>query len=252
MKVPTIGLGTWRLQGDTCYEAVRHALELGYRHVDTARMYRNEHEVGRALRDSGVDREAVWLTTKLWHDDVEPDRLPRAATDSLRRLGTDYVDLLLLHWPFPEVPLEAQLHGLVRLRDAGTIRELGVSNYPPDLLRRALREAPVFCDQVEYHPYVDQSELLALCVEHGVLLTAYSPIAKGRVADDPVLAEIGAAHGKSPAQVALRWLIDQPMVAAIPRSASARRRAENLDIFDFALTPDERTRIDDLARVRST
>jgi 2,5-diketo-D-gluconate reductase B len=248
MKIPSIGLGTWRLDGRTCYEAVRHGLELGYRHIDTARMYRNEQEVGRALRDSEVDREEVWLTTKLWRDDVAPDRLPRAAADSLRRLGTDYVDLLLLHWPFPQVPLEAQLQGLVRLRDAGTIRELGVSNYPPDLLRAALQQAPVYSDQVEYHPYVDQSELLAECVEHDVVLTAYSPVARGRVARDPVLVEIGEAHGKTPAQVALRWLIDQPMVVAIPRSASAQRRAENLDVFDFSLTSDERARIDDIGR----
>lgn len=247
VEVPSLGLGTWQLTGAACVEAVRHALDLGYRHLDTARMYRNEAQVGQGLRASGVDRSAVWITTKVWRDDVRPERLERAAEDSLRRLGTDYVDLLLLHWPVRSVPLAAQLEGLVRVRERGLIRQLGVSNYDAVLLREAAALAPVFCDQVEYHPFRDQSAVLAACDQLDVVPVAYSPLAQGAAHDDPVLTAIGAVHGKTGAQVALRWIVEQG-VAAIPRSRSAANRASNLDIFDFALTADERDRIARLGR----
>lgn len=249
LRVPRLGLGTWRLQRDEAAEAVRHALELGYRHVDTARMYGNEAAVGRGLRASGVDRDDVWLTTKLWHDELDPPAVEPAVRESLGRLGVDRVDLLLVHWPSSRgVPPEATLEAMTAVRDRGLTRAIGVSNFPPGLLRRALDAAPVVCDQVEYHPFLSQAPLRALCEERDVLLTAYQPLAKARVLDEPVLVEIGRAHGVLATQVALRWLLDQPNVAAIPRSSKPRNRASNLDLSGFTLSEDERARIDALAR----
>ena len=248
-EMPRVGLGTWPLTGEACREAVRHALEIGYRHVDTARMYENERDVGRGLADSGVAREEVFVTTKIWPADHAPDRLRAAAEDSLRALGLDRIDLLLLHWPSREVALEDSLGALVRLRDEGLIGLLGVSNFPAGMLRRACSLAPVACDQVEFHPFLGQDALLEAADELGVAVTAYSPLAQGAVGDDPVLREIASRHGRTPGQVALRWLLDHPGTAVIPKSGDPRRRAENLDL-DFALTDDDRARIDALPKDR--
>lgn len=250
VEVPRIGLGTWRVWGADCVEAVRHALELGYRHVDTARAYDNEAQVAQGIADSGVPREQVFLTSKIWRNEVKPRALRAAAEASLRTLQTDYLDLLLLHWPNARIPLGTQLEALTALREEGKVRQIGVSNYPAGLLREALDLAPVFCNQVEYHPFLQQAELLGIAAERDLLLTAYAPLARGAVLSDPVLNEIGAAHGKSPAQVALRWLIEQSNVAAIPRSTSARNRTTNFEVFDFSLTPQERARIDALDQGR--
>jgi 2,5-diketo-D-gluconate reductase B len=245
-RVPRLGFGTWQITGPAAEEAVRDALEIGYRQIDTARMYGNEAEVGAGLRGGGVDREEIFLTTKVWMDDFEPRRLKAAAEDSLRSLRTDYLDLLLLHWPNPDVPLAATLAAMDELREAGKIRRLGVSNFPAGMLAEALEHAPVFCDQVEYHPFLDQSRLLELARERDVLVTAYSPLAHGRIFDGPDLAAIGEAHGKTASQVALRWLLDQPLVSPIPKASSHERRVENFDVFDFELSDEERRRIDDL------
>lgn len=249
-RVPSIGFGTWQITGGDCVDAVRDALEIGYRHIDTARVYDNEAEVGRGIAHSGVRREEIFLTTKVWMDDFEPDRLGRAAEESLSKLGTDYVDLLLLHWPSEDVPLARTLEAMVDLRDAGRIRQLGVSNFPPSLLREALEHAPVFTDQVELHPFLGQDALLSIADEHDLMVTAYAPLAHGKVPDDPTLREIGGAHGKSPGQVALRYLLDKPRTAVIPKASSHERRAENLDVFDFSLSDDERARIDALPKDR--
>ena len=248
VAVPRLGFGTWQITGGDCVEAVRDALAIGYRHIDTARAYENEAEVGRGIADSGVDRSDIFLTTKIWTADFEPDRLKAAAEDSLSKLGADYVDLLLLHWPNPDVPVEATLGALVELREAGRISELGVSNFPAGQLRRALDVAPVFTNQIEFHPFLRQPAQFEISAEHDLMITAYAPLAHGKVPDDPTLREIGEAHGKSPGQVALRWLIDQPRVAAIPKASSHERRAENFDVFDFALTDEERDRIDALPK----
>ena len=242
-EVPRLGFGTWQLTGRAAREGVRDALEIGYRHVDTARMYRNEAEVGAAIAASGVDRGDVFLTTKIFPSDFEPARLKAAAQDSLRALGTDYVDLLLLHWPSDTVPLERTLEALRELQEAGRIRHAGVSNFPAAMLERALDVIPLLADQVEYHPYAEQDALLEVVRERDLTLTAYSPLARGRVGRDRVLREIGAAHGKSPGQVALRWLIEQPQVTAVPKAASHERRVENFDVFDFELSAEERERI---------
>lgn len=249
-EIPKIGLGTWQIHGDECAEAVRDALELGYRHIDTARAYDNERYIARGLAESGVERDEVWLTTKVWMDDLTRDRVHASVENSLLDLRTDYLDLVLIHWPSSDVPLEETLAEMTRLRDRGRIRHLGVSNFPAGMLERALELAPILCDQVEYHPTLGQERLLALAAERDIVIGAYAPFAHGEIHDDPVLAEIGAAHGKSAGQAALRWLIDQDRVVAIPKAASHENRAANLEIFDFELSAAERERIDALPKDR--
>jgi 2,5-diketo-D-gluconate reductase B len=251
-EVPKLGYGTWQVTGRDAEEGVEDALRLGYRHVDTARAYENEDEVGRGLKASGVDRDEIFLTTKIWTAEYRHDDLIAAAEDSLRRLQVDHLDLLLLHWPNPDVPLGETLGAMTELRDRGLIRNLGVSNFPTALVDEALRHAPVFANQVEYHPYLGQAALLAQAREHDLLLEAYSPFAHGRLHDDAVLTEIGEAHGKTAGQVALRWLLDQPQVCTLPKASSHERRAQNLDVFDFELSDDERARIDALERGERT
>jgi 2,5-diketo-D-gluconate reductase B len=246
--VPKLGFGTWQLYGSECEEAVRDALEIGYRHVDTARVYGNEAEVGRGLAASGVDRSEIFLTTKIGARDFQPSRLRAATEDSLRSLDTDYVDLLLLHWPSDDLVLEDTLGAMVALRDERKIHQLGVSNFFGDLLRQALDLAPVFADQVELHPFLGQPDVVELALERDFMVTAYSPLALGKVAQDGTLREIAEAHGKSPGQVALRWLLDQPNVSAIPKASSHEHRVENFDGFDLELTGEERARIGGRAR----
>ncbi len=250
VEVPKLGYGTWLVEGAEAYDGVLDALELGYRHLDTARAYGNEREVGRALADSCVPREEVWLTTKVWYEDAEPDVLARVFEQQLEDLRVERVDLLLLHWPNAEVPLAQTLGAMDRLREQGLTGHVGVSNFPSALLREALALAPILCDQVEYHPYLPQGPVMRECLEHDLLLTAYSPFAHGYVHDDPALREIGARHGKSAGQVALRWLLDQPNVVTIPKASSHERRAENLDVFDFALDDDERAAVAALSERR--
>jgi 2,5-diketo-D-gluconate reductase B len=244
VRVPALGFGTWLIEGEAASEGVRDALEVGYRQIDTARAYGNEREVGRGIAESGVPRDEIYLTTKVPHDEATADQVERAAEESLERLGVDRLDLLLLHWPSPDVPLEETLTAMSAIREDGRTREIGVSNFPAGLLGQALELAPVFCDQVEYHPFLDQSRLLELARENDVLVTAYSPLAHGRVPKDETLRRIGSDHGKTAGQVALRWLLDQPGVIAIPKASSHERRVENLDVFDFTLTDDERAEID--------
>jgi 2,5-diketo-D-gluconate reductase B len=247
-RVPALGFGTWLVTGEDAVEGVRDALEIGYRQIDTARAYENEREVGRGIAESGVPRDEIFLTTKVPHDEATADEVRRDAEQSLQRLGVDHLDLLLLHWPSPDVPLEETLTAMNRVREEGMTRHIGVSNFPAGLLAQALELAPVFCDQVEYHPFLDQSRLLELARQHDVLITAYSPLAHGRVPEDETLSRIGASHGKTAGQVALRWLLDQPGVSPIPKAASNGRRVENLDVFDFMLTDEERARIDALPK----
>ena len=246
--VPKLGFGTWQIEGPECQEAVEDALAIGYRHIDTARAYGNEQEVGRALSAAGVPRNEFFLTTKIWREEYAPRDLRRAAEDSLQNLQVDGLDLLLLHWPNPDFPLEETLDALIGLRDDGLIEHLGVSNFPSGLLRDALKVAPVFADQVEFHPFLDQDELAELAVENDFMLTAYSPLAHGRVPDDPTLREIGERHGKTAGQVSLRWLLDKPQVAAIPKASSHERLLENFEVFDFELSDEERAAIEALPK----
>jgi len=247
-RVPALGFGTWKLDGRDARTAVADALDLGYRHIDTAQIYENEADVGLGLRDADVDRDAVFLTTKIWPDNFEYRKLIASTDESLRKLKAEFVDLLLLHWPNDDVELEESLDALQEVQHAGKARHIGVSNFTPSLLRRALEIAPgLVNNQVEYHPYLSQEKLLDVVRERGLFLTAYSPIARGTVLDENVVQEIAEAHGKSPAQVVLRWHLQQDRVAAIPKAASAEHRRSNLDVFDFELSDDEMDRIHGLA-----
>lgn len=237
--VPALGFGTYRTHGADSAASVTDALNLGYRHLDTAQSYDNEEQVGAGMANSGVPRGEIFLVSK-----VRPSNYPRghagaSVKQSLKRLGTDYVDLMLLHWPSDEVPLEEPLGELAELQRQGAVRHVGVSNFPPSWVERARDVTNVFCNQVEYHPYLSQDALLEQAEEFDLLITAYRPFANGRVLTDELLLDIGAKHRKSAAQVTLRWLVQQPRVAAIPKSASHERRFENLDIFGFELSDEE-------------
>jgi len=249
-RVPKLGFGTWQLTGAACVDAVRDALELGYRHIDTAQMYENEEQVGRGIAASGVDRDEIFLTTKVWWENLEHDRFISSTEASLSRLGTEFVNLLLIHWPNQELPVAEPLDAMQQLQRDGKVRHLGVSNFTPELLSAAADLAPVVCNQVEYHPFLGQEQVLAAVRERHMMLTAYSPLAQGEVNEDPVLADIASVHGRTAAQVALRWLIQQDRVAAIPKAASADHRRSNLDIFDFSLDEDEMRRVSSLDRGR--
>jgi 2,5-diketo-D-gluconate reductase B len=252
VEIPKLGFGTWQITGRACETAVCDALELGYRHIDTARMYGNEAQVGQGLHDSGLNRDEVFITTKLWREELDQASVSGALEQSLRDLRTEYVDLLLIHWPNARVPLAETLGAMLQARDAGRARHLGVANFPSAMLSESLHHAPLICDQVEYHPYLGQPALLALARERDLVVTAYSPLARGAVLRDPAIRAIARTHGKSPSQVVLRWLLDQPNVAAIPKASSHEHRAANLDVFGFELTDDERARIADLQRAERT
>ncbi|HEX7003763.1 MAG TPA: aldo/keto reductase [Trueperaceae bacterium] len=245
-RVPALGFGTFRMAGEECRAGVADALAIGYRHIDTAQGYDNEKQVGEALARSGVEREEIFLVTKLRPRNFRESDALSSTEESLSKLRTDYVDLLLLHWPNPEVPLAETLDALRKLQETGRVRHIGVSNFPSKLVREAQEHVDVFANQVEYHPYLSQKALLELSAELGYLLTAYSPIAKGKVSEDDTLRAIGKEHGKSPVQVTLRWLIQQQRVAAIPKASSDEHRRSNFDIFDFELSASEMMRISSL------
>jgi diketogulonate reductase-like aldo/keto reductase len=211
-------------------------------------MYRNEDEVGKGMQSSGVNREEVFLTTKVWPSDFSYKRIIETTRESLKRLRTDRVDLLLMHWPSQGVPLEETLSAMRELQEEGSVRHIGVSNFPPSMVEDATRHAEIFCNQVEYHPYQAQDDLLEQAKEMDYLLTAYRPLSKGTILSDETLQEIAEAHGKTPAQVALRWLIQQEKVAAIPKATSEDHLKSNLDVFDFELSEEEMEHIFGLTR----
>jgi diketogulonate reductase-like aldo/keto reductase len=250
-KIPAVGLGTWELRGRTCARIVEQAVRLGYRHIDTAQIYENEREVGDGLRASGVRRDDVFVTTKVWTTHFAPHDLERSAKESLVKLRLPEVDLLLLHWPNPHVPLAETLGALAHAKKLGMCRHIGVSNFTVALIEEAVAACPepLVCDQVEYHPYLDQSKVREACARHGMALVAYSPVAKGRIKSDETLALIGLAHGKTAAQVCLRWLVQQK-VCAIPRTSRIERLSENIGVFDFALSAEEMRQISGLASAR--
>ncbi|MGK7869274.1 aldo/keto reductase [Falsiroseomonas sp. E2-1-a20] len=236
LRMPRLGLGTWPMTGAACSAAVESAIALGYRHIDTAEMYGNEDAVGAGLAASGLPRAEIFLTTKIWNDKPEGDSIRRAFDASLKRLATPYVDLLLIHWPSPELNLPDALAGLAAIRAEGTARAIGVSNFPPKLLARAIAEGVGLAAlQVEFHVMLDQSRLLEICRANDMALTAYSPLAKGGASSDPVLEGIARRHGATAAQVALAWLLAQPGVAMVPKAASRARQAENLGALDLKL-----------------
>jgi 2,5-diketo-D-gluconate reductase B len=248
-KIPLLGLGTWDLRGRTCARMVEAALRLGYRAIDTAEMYDNEREVGEGLHGSGLKRGEVFVTTKVWPSHFAPRELERAARDSLKRLQLREVDLLLLHWPNPQIPLADTLGALCKVKRDGLARHIGVSNFTVKLVEEAVRLStePLVCNQIECHPFLDQSKVIAACRKHGMAVIAYSPIARGGARNDKLLARIGAAHNKTAAQVCLRYSAQQE-IAVIPRTSKEARLAENAAIFDFSLSAAEMKEIAGLTR----
>jgi diketogulonate reductase-like aldo/keto reductase len=248
-EIPAIGLGTWTLRDDAATRLVAGALEAGYRHIDTAAAYENEAAVGAGLRASGVARDEIFLTTKVWPTDIAAGDLQRSVEGSLERLGVGRVDLALIHWPSKIVPLAESIAALNDVWARGLARHIGVSNFPVALIEAAvwLSEQPLACNQVEYHPFLDQDRVLAACRKHGLAVVSYCPLARGtELSAQAPVAEAAARHGKTPAQVVLRWHVQQDGVAAIPRSSDPGRIRENLEVFDFALEADEMAAIDAL------
>lgn len=248
-NIPLLGLGTWDIRGEVCTRIVRQAIALGYRHIDTAQAYENEREVGEGIRNSGLPREQIHVTTKVWWTQLAPADFLRSARESLHRLRLDYVDLLLIHWPNSSVPLDQTIAALCKAKRDGMTKHVGISNFTTELIDKAVQYStePIATNQVEMHPYLDQSKVIAACKASGISVTAYSPIVRGKAGDDPVLAKIGRTQGKSVAQVCLRYLVQQGVIA-IPRTSKVERLSENSAIFDFELSVDEMTAIHALAR----
>jgi 2,5-diketo-D-gluconate reductase B len=241
---PAIGLGTMTLRENVCVDTVTAALRAGWRHLDTAQMYGNEREVGEGMRASGIPREEVFLTTKAWHNRLAAGDLERSVDESLARLKLPSVDLLLIHWPNAAIPLKDTLSALAKVKRAGLTRHIGVANFTVALIEEAVRlaEEPLVTNQIEVHPFIDRSKVMAACRRHGISVTAYCPIARGKVPGNPVLERIGKAHGKSAGQVALRWLVQQGVIP-IPRTGKVERLKENMAVFDFTLTDAEMAQI---------
>ena len=249
-SIPALGFGTFRIPGADVLRIVPHALKAGFRHIDTAQIYGNEAEVGEAIAASGVARGDVFLTTKVWVENYRHNAFLASVDESLKKLKTDYVDLLLLHWPNEEVSLSEQIGALNAVKEAGKVRHIGVSNFNTALMAEAVKlsKAPIVTNQIEYHPYIDQDVVIAAAKAAGMSVTGYYGMADGKVFTDPVLKEIAAGRGKSVAQVVLRWLVQQQGVIALSKTVSEARVDENLAIFDFELSADEMAAIRALAR----
>jgi len=244
--MPVVGYGTMLFpEPDRAAGLVAHAIERGYRHIDTARKYGSEQWVGEGIRASGIARDELFVTTKVTEDNARADDFARSLDTSLETLGLDHVDLLLIHWPQPRVPLIETLGALAKARRDGLARHIGVSNFTVALLDEAVSVCPepLVTNQIEYHAYIRQDKLLAACRRHGLLVTCHVPLARGKLLGDPVIGAIAARHGKTSAQVALRWLIQQPDVAVVPRALEFGEIDENIDLFDFELSEEEMDRI---------
>jgi len=248
--IPAIGLGTWELRGDLCTHIVTEALKIGYRHIDTAQGYDNETQVGEGLRASGIPRDDVFITTKIRPQRISDGEMQRSMEESLERLEVDHVDLALVHWPNPEIPLAGTMRALGDVKRRGLSRIIGVSNFTVRMLDEAIRlsSEPLAVTQFEYHPYLDQSTLLTAVRRHGLAITAYCPIALGKVVGDPKIEAIAARHGRTAAQVTLRWLVQQGDVIAIPRTSKVQRLRENLAVFDFELSAEEMQTMSQMTR----
>lgn len=249
-NIPALGFGTFRMPEEDVHRILPEALKIGFRHVDTAQIYKNEAAVGDVLHSSGIPRADIFLTTKVWVDRVGHDAFIASVDESLAKLKTDYVDLLLLHWPQSEMPLADRIGALNELRRAGKVRNIGISNFSTALMAKAVKlsDAPIVTNQIEYHPYIAQTKVIGEARKTGMSITAYYLMADGKVPHDPVLRDIGARHGKTAAQVALRWAVQQKDVIALSKTATESRLRENFDIFDFALGDGEMAEIYKLAR----
>jgi len=244
-RIPVLGLGTWRLSGRECTSVVRRALEFGYTHIDTAEMYENEADIGKAIR--GFDRSKLFITSKVWHNHLRYKDVIKACENSLRKLNISYLDLYLIHWPNSRVPMKETFEGLAVLRERGLIKSAGVSNFTISHIEEVTKVAsiPIVINQVEFHPYLNQKELLEYCTKKNIRLTAWAPLLKGRGYNEPVLTEIARAHEKSVAQVALKWLL-QKGILLIPKASSDKHLLENISLFDWELSLTEITAIDNI------
>jgi len=249
-NIPALGFGTFRMPDADVHRVLPEALKLGFRHVDTAQIYKNEAAVGDVLKSSGIARQDIFLTTKVWVDRVGHQDFIASVDESLTKLKTDHVNLLLLHWPQSEMPLADRIGALNELRKAGKVKNIGVSNFSTALMAEAVKlsDAPIVNNQVEYHPYLDQTKVLSEAAKTSMSVTAYYLMADGAVPKDEVLKDIGAKHGKTAAQVVLRWAVQQKGVIALSKTATESRLPENFDIFDFALSQDEMAAVHKLAR----
>jgi 2,5-diketo-D-gluconate reductase B len=249
--MPVLGLGTWQLNGEECVEAVSKAIALGYRHIDTAEAYENHREVKAGIMKSGVHRQDLFITSKLMRGRYSRRNVLEACDATLKELGVDYLDLYLIHWPDSSYPVDETLDAMGGLIAAGKVRDIGVSNFTVSHIREAEKASrtPVSVNQVEYHVYLNQESLLSECTARGIVLTAYSPLARGQVIGDQVLIGIGERHGKTASQVAIRWLI-QKGITVIPKAKSEAHLRENLDVFDFELTSQDMHEIDSIGITR--
>ncbi|MGO7733209.1 aldo/keto reductase [Rhizobium leguminosarum] len=251
IRIPKIGFGTFRMQGDLCRAAVESALSIGYRHVDTAAMYGNEGEVGAAIASSGVSRDKLHLTTKVWHDCLEPQAIRDSVATSLDKLRVDHVDLLMVHWPSANMDIPRVFDTFEALRAEKLTRAIGACNFNIEMVKAALDSgAPIACIQVEYHVLLDQTPLLAYLRSKSIALTAYAPIAHAMVSDIPVMKSIARKHDATPTQVALKWLVDQDGVIAIPKSQRPETQKSNLECLSIVLDDEDRARIADLPKNR--
>ena len=250
IRLPRLGLGTYRMQGDVCRAAVESALALGYRHIDTAEMYANEDAIGAAIAASGVKRGELHVTTKVWNENLAPDSMRRAFDASLKKLRLDAVDLYLVHWPKPGMHLPSMFETLMKFREEGRTRAVGVANFNIALLKAVVEDlkAPIACNQIEYHAMLDQSKVRQYMDARSIPLVAYCPLAQGRAASNETLATIGRKHNASAAQVALKWLLDQDGVAAIPKASRRESQKANWDALGVKLDDDDRKKISALPK----
>ena len=251
-NIPVLGLGTWQSTGQDCIDVVSQGLKMGYEHIDTAQAYDNEKEVGKGIKQSGVARDKFFLTTKIFPDDMkfEPEKLIAAAKRSLENLDTNYVDLLLLHWPDDRVPLSETIPALCELQKQGLTRNIGVSNFNIANIIEAKRYAdvPIAVNQVEFHPLIKQNTLQTFLNNHHILLEAYSPLARGDVFDNKIIKDIADKHGITPAQVSLAWILSDKQRIAIPKTSNPEHLQGNLDAIKVELNADELEKIGNLAR----
>ena len=248
-EIPALGLGTYLIKGKEAAKTIEQAIDFGYRHIDTAQLYDNESEVGTAIQQSPIDRSEIFLTTKVWPSRLSKEDFLPSVEESLRKLKTDYVDLLLIHWPNANIPIQETVAELIKAQEQDKAKHIGVSNFPIALLARTIGlGANIICNQVEYHPYINQSVLKEWMTHNNLLLTAYSPLAQGRVFKDSQVKAIADQVGKSVTQVVLRWLIQQEGILAIPKSSNPERLKANLELFDFSLSEEEMKLMNDLSK----